>query len=116
MTGGEESHKSFAVLEKTFSDTIDVIRKQRDANADAIVQLSVQLMALEQHCSAQQESIKTLQKENRVLTDLYCKEKESHERTSSELVYMTENCRKMFSQIKSQEPIEELTGIIHHPV
>lgn len=68
MSFPDESHYNavcleLATLKQTHEFTTNILRRQRDANADAIVQLSVKLMILEEQIKSQQIKIKNLSKE-----------------------------------------------------
>lgn len=48
-------------MERIFHHTLQVLRQQRDSNADLVVQVSARAMALDEIIASQQKSMKELQ-------------------------------------------------------
>jgi len=80
---GDETHHTTTQSDpqSIFTNTIAVLRQQRDANADMIVQLTVQNQAITQLNAALTEELKTLQQDYDMLKAKYQEECQTHSDT-----------------------------------
>ena len=81
---------SIAPQDRAFQLTLDILRKQRDTQADLVVQLSVQVAMLTEHNTEQQKAIIALEKENAALRENYKETTEEQDRLRNQLQNATE--------------------------